>query len=658
MGKLTFTGFIRSQWSILPPLVTADLTGKTVMVIGANTGLGFEASKHFASMNPARLILACRNQAKGEAAIERLQNETKYPSAELWITDLMKFSSVVGFADKFEKDGGRLDILVENAACAPTEYDATPDGWETTLQVNCLSLSLLALRLLPQMIQTSEKYATRPRLVVVTSEVHFWSNIEKSVLEGNEIYKTLGSKEYCTPTIMAGRYNDSKLLNVMFYQELNERLSHFPVIVNGVNPGYCYSELRRKFTGVRAVFDRVMEKALARTTEEGGRQLVYAAVGGAEDEDKMRGAYISSSQVSEASDFAIGPEGKAVQKRLWDEMMGILVKIDPRLREISDKPCWLTRSRKRRKQRASPPRRPHPEPNEGSPLSHSYCYSSAQRYAKNNPSQIHLPAMSENDSRRGDVPADVAERLRKEAGRFRILIIGRANAGKTTILQKVCNTTEDPEIFDSKGNKVDLATVDPSGKRGMHDINNELVFRSNPGFIFQDSRGFESGGVKELEAVKNFITKRAQMDKLREQLHVIWYCLPMDNDRLVTRAEEFFFNECGTGKVILIFTKFDGFVVSTFGKLLNQSNDVEQAHALAQKKAIADFDRLRPGLDVYKHKYPPKGYVCLQDMDKLQATCKDLIEQTSLALDDRTLIQVFVSMQQSTAGLSTKYGIE
>ncbi|KAF5378337.1 hypothetical protein D9615_008704 [Tricholomella constricta] len=130
--------------------------------------------------------------------------------------------------------------------------------------------------------------------------------------------------------------------------------------------------------------------------------------------------------------------------------------------------------------------------------------------------------MSENDSRIGDIPADVAKRVRARAGRFRILIIGRANAGKTTILQKVCNTTEDPEIFDSKGNKVDLATVDPSGKRGMHDINNELVFRSNPGFIFHDSRGFESGGVEELEAVKNFIMKRAQMDELREQLHVIW----------------------------------------------------------------------------------------------------------------------------------------
>ncbi|KAF5376259.1 hypothetical protein D9615_008527 [Tricholomella constricta] len=128
-------------------------------------------------------------------------------------------------------------------------------------------------------------------------------------------------------------------------------------------------------------------------------------------------------------------------------------------------------------------------------------------------------AMSENDH---DITPAAAAALRKVTGRFRILIIGRANAGKTTILQKVCNTTEDPEIFDGEGKKVDSTIVDPSAQRGLHNIDHELVFRSNPGFIFHDSRGFESGGVEELEAVKNFIARRAKETRLREQLHVIW----------------------------------------------------------------------------------------------------------------------------------------
>ena len=65
-------------------------------------------------------------------SIVELQNETGYQSAELWIIDLSLFSSVIAFADKFEKDGGRLDILVENAACGLFTYDTTPDGWETS----------------------------------------------------------------------------------------------------------------------------------------------------------------------------------------------------------------------------------------------------------------------------------------------------------------------------------------------------------------------------------------------------------------------------------------------------------------------------------------------------------------------------------------------
>ena len=70
MTQKTFWDLVVNQWSRPPPVIRADLTGKTVMVIGANIGLGFEATKHFASMKPARLILACRSEAKAKAAIQ------------------------------------------------------------------------------------------------------------------------------------------------------------------------------------------------------------------------------------------------------------------------------------------------------------------------------------------------------------------------------------------------------------------------------------------------------------------------------------------------------------------------------------------------------------------------------------------------------------
>ena len=61
-----------------------------------------------------------------------------------------------------------------------------------------------------------------------------------------------------------------------------------------------------------------------------------------------------------------------------------------------------------------------------------------------------------------------------------------------------------------------------SSQRGIHKIENELVFQSNPGFIFHDSRGFEAGGIEELSIVKDFIAQRSTLDELKRQLHVIW----------------------------------------------------------------------------------------------------------------------------------------
>ena len=70
MGRLTLLKFVSDQLWKVDPVVHVDLNGKTVVVVGANVGLGFETAKHFAKMNPKRLVLACRSQEKGQAAIQ------------------------------------------------------------------------------------------------------------------------------------------------------------------------------------------------------------------------------------------------------------------------------------------------------------------------------------------------------------------------------------------------------------------------------------------------------------------------------------------------------------------------------------------------------------------------------------------------------------
>jgi hypothetical protein len=149
--QLSFFQFLREQLATVPPVEYEDLSGKTVVVIGANIGLGFEAAKHFAKMNPDRLILGCRSKERGEAAAasetnsllschfvsisfytyKDLKKGTGYESAELWIIDLAQISSVVDFAERFEKDGGRIDILLLNAGIGPVPgQQLTADGYE------------------------------------------------------------------------------------------------------------------------------------------------------------------------------------------------------------------------------------------------------------------------------------------------------------------------------------------------------------------------------------------------------------------------------------------------------------------------------------------------------------------------------------------------
>ncbi|KAK0434634.1 hypothetical protein EV421DRAFT_1330211 [Armillaria borealis] len=333
MAKKSFFAFLQDQRKGMPPVVKVDLSGKTVIVVGANTGLGFQATKHFATMNPGRLILACRSEERGQAALERLTNETDCQKAELWLVDLSRFSSVTAFANKFEADGGRLDILVLNAGVIPDwEYRTTVDGWESSLQINDIASPLLALRLLPRMLHTAEEHNTTPRICIVASDVHYWANLPKTVTDG-DILATLSSKEYCTPSNMqSDRYNVTKLLNVFFTRSLQSRLPE-SIIVNSINPGFCESELRRSITGswYMAFAEWTMVKLLGYSTEEGSRQLVWAAVGGGEHEKRLRGGYVSFSDIVEVSDYAISETGLEAQEKIWAELVGILSKVDEKI---------------------------------------------------------------------------------------------------------------------------------------------------------------------------------------------------------------------------------------------------------------------------------------------------------------------------------------
>ncbi|KAK7039386.1 WW domain-containing oxidoreductase [Favolaschia claudopus] len=334
--KFSYLSFMAQQRKRQPPVAKIDLTGKTVVVVGANTGLGFEASKHFASMKPEKLIMACRNQNKGQAAVNQLKAATGYSNVELWLIDLADFSSIKQFADRYEREGGRLDILVENAAVGFTPYSATKDNWDISLQVNHLSTAFLALLLLLTMVKTAQQYSTVPRIVCVNSDMHYMVKLSKSLQKDPHLLKTLGSAEYCkNAKVMQDRYSLTKLLNVFFVRALNARIPpSTPIVVACLNPGFCYSELRRDISGPVAAASWLMEKTLAFSAEVGSRSIVWTAVSHQQDPHVLRGQYVNDFKVQEVSDEVLSSEGAKVQNRSWDELINILSEVDPRVTQI------------------------------------------------------------------------------------------------------------------------------------------------------------------------------------------------------------------------------------------------------------------------------------------------------------------------------------
>ncbi|KAJ7052187.1 hypothetical protein C8F01DRAFT_625026 [Mycena amicta] len=247
--------------------------------------------------------------------------------------------------------------------------------------------------------------------------------------------------------------------------------------------------------------------------------------------------------------------------------------------------------------------------------------------------------------------------LRSKCSHFRILVIGRANAGKTTLLKKVCNSIENPEIFNPRGNKIDAKIVEGSIRRGIHNIENQLVFKSNPQYIFHDSRGFESGSIEETNKVKTFIRERARSTNLSGQLHAIWYCLPTDTNRPLLEADEDFFGSNLTGKVpvIVILTKSDAVDSQVFQTLLKETKDVRVARALMDQKA-EEMLHTRFVDPLKSMEYPPADYVDVKKMHK-DGNCGQLIMKTAGALTDNVLRLLFVSVQQNNINWCMKCGM-
>ncbi|KAH9171782.1 hypothetical protein EDB89DRAFT_1047864 [Lactarius sanguifluus] len=225
--------------------------------------------------------------------------------------------------------------------------------------------------------------------------------------------------------------------------------------------------------------------------------------------------------------------------------------------------------------------------------------------------------------------------------RFRVLIIGRANAGKTTILKRVCETTESPVVYRG-GEEFKL---DPSMDRGEHTIDDELVFSNHRGYIFHDSRGIESASKEELGILQDFIRRKCREKRLRDKL----YCIPMDNQRPGLDLR-FLKDICSDENVpvIAVFTKYDQFRRNIEIDVEDYGSPDDEVSEVAKK--VFQEHYLHPLGDGV-------GFVRLEQMHRQNRRCDDLIEKTAAALNEDTVALMLLTVQKGNLQLSVKMAL-
>jgi len=164
--------YLNGQWCDQPPVPTQPFTNQTIIVTGANTGMGLEAARHFVRLDAAKVIVAVRSLAKGQEAVDDIAASTKRPGiAEAWELDLASYASVEAFARRANALP-RLDVVVANAGVFMYHFERA-EGNESTVTVNVISHMLLALLVLPKLRETAVA-AGKPSTFTFTGSFTHW----------------------------------------------------------------------------------------------------------------------------------------------------------------------------------------------------------------------------------------------------------------------------------------------------------------------------------------------------------------------------------------------------------------------------------------------------------------------------------------------------
>ncbi|MFG3257874.1 oxidoreductase [Streptomyces sp. NPDC048172] len=282
-----------------------DQGGRTAVVTGANSGIGFVTARELARRG-ARVVLACRSEERGLEALERLVNELPEaaPRTELRTLDLADLASVRTFAKELPDE--RVDLLINNAGVMALPYRRTADGFETQFGVNHLGHFALTGLLLDRLLA-----ADAPRVVSVSSFMHLLANIDIGDLNSERGYQRWTA------------YARSKTANLLFVHELARRTARTELVAAAAHPGYSSTNLqttgpRMEGRGTAERIFRLGNSLMAQSAEAGALPTLYAATAPGVRGDSFTGPRLLGWRGTPAPSWrAPWTRSDAASERLW-----------------------------------------------------------------------------------------------------------------------------------------------------------------------------------------------------------------------------------------------------------------------------------------------------------------------------------------------------
>jgi NAD(P)-dependent dehydrogenase (short-subunit alcohol dehydrogenase family) len=270
------------------------MKGKTVIVTGANSGVGLATTVELARRG-ATVVMACRSAERGEEALKEARRQSGSDKVELLLCDLGSLDSIRAFVQAFQARHRVLDVLINNGGVFALKRETTREGFESQLGVNHLGHFLLT-----NLLREELRRAPQGRIITVSSGAHKVGSIH-------------WEDPHLTRKYSAWKgYAQSKLANILFTQGLAERLRGTPVTANCLHPGAVATQLGKdRKTGFGEAILRLL-KPFFLTPERGAETSVYLAT--SEEVTHVSGEYFYKKKIEPLSKKARNPE---LAERLW-----------------------------------------------------------------------------------------------------------------------------------------------------------------------------------------------------------------------------------------------------------------------------------------------------------------------------------------------------